>query len=244
MHLEKVVEVRNLSFSYPDKTKALANINLDIYKDESVAIIGPNGAGKSTMLLHLNGVLKGEGGLKVLDTEVNDGNLLFIRSRVGLVFQDPDDQLFMPTVFEDVAFGPINMGLKADEVNRRVKEALCIVDMKGFEARISHHLSFGQKKRIALATILSMNPEVLVLDEPTSNLDPRHRREFINLLNKIKLTKIIATHDLDLVLDVCERVVLLDKGVKVLEGKAKDILTNELLLKEHSLELPLSLQHR
>ncbi|MCX5656998.1 MAG: ABC transporter ATP-binding protein [Candidatus Omnitrophica bacterium] len=235
---ESVLEVRNLNYSYPDGTPALKEINIDVSKGESVGIIGPNGAGKSTFLLHLNGILRGKGNINILDFEMEDRNLSCIRKAVGLVFQDPDDQLFMPTVFDDVAFGPINMGLSKKEVEDSVIRALKEVDMLNSIRRSAHHLSFGEKKRVAIATVLSMNPEILVLDEPSSNLDPKHRRTLINFLKSLKLTKIVATHDLDLVLEVSSRIILIDNGELIKEGKVLDILSDKNLLEAHGLEIP------
>jgi len=234
----KVVEIRNLNFTYPDSTNALQNINLEVFEGESVGIIGPNGAGKSTLLLHLNGILRGKGWVKVLGFPVKEENLSRIRSKVGLVFQDPDNQLFMPTVFDDVAFGPINMEWSKDEVEKSVNEALGKVDMLASIKRPSHHLSFGEKKRITIATVLSMNPQILALDEPSSNLDPKHRRNLINLLKELKLTKIIATHDLGLVYEICSRVILMDKGRLIDDGEAAEILHDKTMLEAHSLEEP------
>lgn len=235
---EKTVEIKNLSYSYPDKTDVLSGIDLDLFKGESLGVIGPNGAGKSTLLLHVNGILRGKGDIKVLGLEMNDKNLRQIRSKVGLVFQEPDNQLFMPTVFEDVAFGPINMGMSKDEVDGAVREALSKVDMSDSVKRLSHHLSYGEKKRVSVATVLSMHPEILVLDEPTSNLDPKHRRILIDILKELKISKIIATHDLELVSETCSRVILLDKGKVAASGNAADILRDRILLEAHSLELP------
>lgn len=234
---KKVIEIKNLNYTYPDGTEALKSINLDIFAGESLGIIGPNGAGKSTLLLHLNGILKDKGQIKILGLEISEQNLPLIRSKVGLVFQDPDNQLFMPTVFDDVSFGPLNMGLAKQEVISYVQSALKEVDMLDSIKRTSHHLSFGEKKRISLATVLSMHPEILVLDEPSSNLDPKHRRQFINLLKKLNITKIIATHDLDLIAETCLRVALLDKGKIVAVGDPIDILMDKNLLETHSLEM-------
>lgn len=241
---ENVIEIENLSYSYPDGNVALKNINLYVKNGETLGIVGPNGAGKSTLLLHLNGILRGKGYIRILNIELNDKNLKLIRSKVGMVFQDPDNQLFMPTVFEDVAFGPMNMGMSRDEVKEAVKKALEKVDMLGSMERISHHLSFGEKKRIAIATVLSMSPEILVLDEPTSNLDPKHRRNLITLLKELKITKIIATHDLEMVMDICQRVVLIDHGTIIAQGKGMEILADETLMESHSLEVPLSILYR
>lgn len=235
---KKVIEIKNLNYAYPDGTTALQNVSFDVAEGESLGIIGPNGAGKSTLLLHLNGILKALGHIKILDLEIKNENLTKIRSKVGLVFQDPDNQLFMPTVFEDVAFGPINMGLPRQKVEANVQKALQKVDMLDAGKRLSHHLSFGEKKRISIATVLAMDLEILALDEPSSNLDPKHRRDLINLLNNLRLTKVIATHDLDLVLDLCSRVILLDKGKVIADGNALDILGNKNLLEAHNLEVP------
>lgn len=238
---QKAIEIKNLNYCYPDGTVALSQINLDVFAEESLGIIGPNGAGKSTLLLHLNGILRGNSSIKILGLEMKDENLSRIRSKVGLVFQDPENQLFMPTVFDDVGFGPINMGLKKDEVEISVNKALQEVDMLDSVKRASHHLSFGEKKRISIATVLSMQAKILALDEPSSNLDPRHRRELINLLNTLKLTKIIATHDLDLVLETCRKVILLNKGRIVAAGDTTSILSDKSLLETNSLERPYSL---
>ena len=236
---KKVIEIKNLSYSYPDGTEALHDITLDVFEGESIGIIGPNGAGKSTLLLHLNGILKGNGYIRIFDIEVNDKNLTYLRSKVGLVFQDPDNQLFMPTVFDDVAFGPINMLLPKNEVKLSVEKALKEVDMLGSIGRASHHLSFGEKKRVSIATVLSMKPEILALDEPTSNLDPKARYDFIQLLKSITKTKIIASHDLDMILDICDRAIILDKGTIVASGATKGILSNTSLLEKHDLLPPL-----
>lgn len=233
MNGRAVIEIRNLNYAYPDGTAALFDINLDIFEGESVGIIGPNGAGKSTLLLHLNGILKGRGQIKILGCDMKNENLAFIRSRVGLVFQDPDNQLFMPTVFDDVAFGPLNMGLARLEVEAAVTKALKEVDMLSSMRRLSHHLSFGEKKRVSIATVLSMQSEILALDEPSSNLDLRHRRELIGLFKSFKHTKVVATHDLGLVSEVCSRVILLYEGRVAAAGPAQDILANKPLLDSH-----------
>ncbi|MGQ9610923.1 MAG: energy-coupling factor ABC transporter ATP-binding protein [bacterium] len=238
---KKIIDVKNLNYSYPDGTQALKDISLEVFEGETLGVIGPNGAGKSTFLLHLNGILKGKGHIRILDMDLNDKNLKKIRSKVGIVFQDPDNQLFMPTVFEDVAYGPLNMDMKKDEVEEAVVNALKKVDMLYAMKRISHHLSFGEKKRISIATVLSMNPDILVLDEPSSNLDPRHRRDLINFIRSLEITKIIATHDLDMVLDLCSRVVLFNRGTVVADGDVMKILNNKELLELHDLETPLSL---
>jgi len=223
------IDIQNLSFSYPEGRLALSNINLHIQAGEKVVLMGPNGAGKSTLLYHLNGVLTGPG------VELNKKNLPIIRSLVGLIFQNPDDQLFSTTVFEDVAFGLIYQGLEMDLVNQRVKLALEAVQMVGSENRNPYHLSAGEKKRIAIATVLSMRPEVLILDEPTAGLDPRGKREFMELLMKLPQTMLIATHDFDLAEKVSERVILISDGVIGADGNTKEILSNKELLEKHGL---------
>jgi len=238
----KVIEINNLCYRYPDKTEALSGVSLEVYEEESIGVIGPNGAGKTTLLLHLNGILRGQGSIKVCGIEIQDKNLPLVRSKVGLVFQDPDNQLFMPTVFDDVAFGPISMDVTKEEIYPLVQKALNEVDMFKAKDKLAHHLSFGEKKRVSIATVLSMNPEILAMDEPTGNLDSKHRRMFINFIRNFTLTKIVATHDLDLVLEVCERVIILDKGVIVAQGGAKEVLSDKDLLKAHELEIPLSLR--
>lgn len=210
--MNKAVEITGLGFKYHDGTPALHDIDLEISEGESIGLIGLNGAGKSTLLLHLNGILTGSGTIRIFGEEIKEKNIKKIRSLVGLVFQDPDNQLFMPTVHEDVAFGPLNMGIKGEELKAKVSKALAEVGLTGFEKRSSHHLSFGEKKRLSIATVLSMNPKLLALDEPSSNLDPRHRRQLIDLLKSMKQTKIIATHDIDLVIESCNRVILMENG--------------------------------
>ncbi len=237
-----MIEIENLRYSYPDGTRVLDGISLSVEKGEFLGIVGPNGAGKSTLLLHLNGILRGEGRVTVAGTPVVEDNLDVIRGKVGLVFQDPENQLFMPTVFEDVAFGPLNLGLDPGEVETRAREALRAVDMLDSIHRQSHHLSFGEKRRVALATVLSMRPEILALDEPSSNLDPRSRRHLIGVLEKIPATKIVAGHDLEMILDLCPRVVILDRGRITADGRAEEILGRRELLAAHGLEVPLSLQ--
>lgn len=212
--MKKIIEVKNLSYCYPDGTKALDDISLEIFENELIALIGPNGSGKTTLLLHLNGILRAKNGrIRIFGMEINNENLLEIRKNLGIVFQDPEDQLFMPTVFDDVAFGPINMNLSRDEVRKRVEDSLNMVEMQGYEKRSSHHLSFGEKKRISIATALSMKPKILVLDEPTLGLDPWIRKDFLKLIEKLRdhHTVLIATHDLELA-SLCEKIYLLNKG--------------------------------
>ncbi len=234
----QAIEIRNLHYTYPDGTQALKDVNLVVENGESVAVIGPNGAGKSTLLLHLNGILKGEGEVKILGLSVSNSNIKEVRRRVGIVFQDPDDQLFCPSVFDDVAFGPVNMELPDDEVILRTKMALRAVGLSGFEERSAYHLSFGQKKRAAIATVLSMQPDILAIDEPSSNLDPRSRRELINVLRLLPVTKVIVTHDLLFVAEICKRVVILDEGKVAAEGELGEIFSDEALLERHGLEMP------
>lgn len=235
MEKAKAVEIENLSFSYPDGHQALTSIALTIYLGETVAMVGPNGSGKSTLLLHLNGILRGNSVVKVLGLPIAEKNLKEIRRRVGLVFQEPEDQLFSPTVFDDIAFGPINMGYTEAEVGERVAKALKWVGMSGYEQRSPHHLSVGEKKRLAIATVLSMHPELLVLDEPTANLDPRSKWSLIRLLKHLPVTKVVATHDLELVRALCQRTMVINQGVIVADGKTEFILSNISLLKTHGL---------
>lgn len=237
--MHHTVEIENLSFSYPDGHQALRNLSLSIGPDEKVALVGPNGAGKSTLMLHLNGLLRAtQGSIKVGGLPVTEENLGQIRAWVGLVFQNPDDQLFNPKVFDDVAFGPLHMNLPEDEVRRRSMDALAAVGMVDFADRISHHLSIGQKKRISIATVLSMDPKILVLDEPTSGLDPRARRSLINLLRGMERTMLVATHDMRMVAELFPRTVVLDEGCVVADGPTQTILGDEALLTAHGLEKP------
>jgi len=233
-----VIFIKDLAFSYPDGHVALQDISLSIKEGEKIALVGPNGAGKSTLMLHLNGILNGRGELEVGLLPLNKQNLPIIRSLVGLVFQNPDDQLFSPTVFEDVAFGPLHMGLPEAEVLSRVDEALAQVDMRGFGERLSHHLSTGQKKRIAIATVLSMHPQILVLDEPSAGLDPRARRGLINLLRELPLTMLVSTHDLRMAKELFPRMVIMDEGKIVADGETGVLLKDERLLENHGLEKP------
>ena len=260
----EAIRVRGLAYRYPDGREALRGVELSIQVGETVALVGPNGAGKSTFLLHLNGLLPGKGRGTIGHThapgigagegrrrpspsvwidglEVNDRNAPEIRRRVGLVFQDPDDQLFCNTVLEDVAFGPLNLGISPAESRRIAEDCLRRVDLEAEAARPPHHLSFGERKRVCLAGVLACRPSVLVLDEPTANLDPRGRRRFIRLVQGLDCTMLIATHDLEMVLEVCRRVVLLDAGRIVADGPCREILSDVELLESHGLERPSSL---
>jgi cobalt/nickel transport system ATP-binding protein len=232
------IEIQHISYSYPDGTPALSDISLHISPGEKVALVGPNGAGKSTLILHLNGILTGQGRITICGQQVEEKNLGRIRAAVGLVFQNPDDQLFSPTVFDDVAFGPLYQGLKADEVAAQVDAALGSVAMSAYLHRVSHHLSTGEKKRIAIATVLSMHPEVLVLDEPTAGLDPRARRGLIHLLRDLPVTMLVASHDLRMVSELFARMVIMDHGRIVVDGATGELLNDEALLAEHGLEKP------
>jgi cobalt/nickel transport system ATP-binding protein len=233
--MDKIIEIKNLSFTYPDGHRGLNDISLVVYPGENVAVIGPNGAGKSTLLLHLNGILQGNSSVKICGLRVQEKNLKEIRKRVGLVFQDPEDQLFSLNVFDDVAFGPINMGLTESEVKQHVSRALQGVNMPGYEQRSPHHLSVGEKKRIAIATVLSLDPEILIIDEPTSNLDPRSKWHLVELLNSLPITKIIATHDLELVRASCRRTIIIDDGKIAADDRTENILDDIPLLKAHGL---------
>ena len=239
------IEVKNLRFRYRDGTEALRGLNFSVDNGECVGLIGPNGAGKSTLLLHLNGILPerldGAPAVFVLGKPLVEDNLAEIRRAVGVLFQDPDDQLFCPTVFEDVAFGPQQFGA---DVQPAVGRALAEVGLTGFEKRSPQHLSHGEKRRVCLAGVLACSPKVLVLDEPTSDLDPRGRRELKALLRQIPATKIIATHDLELVVELCPRVLVLDGGQIVADGATTELLNNESLMLAHGLERPHILRHR
>lgn len=238
-----IVEVKNLRHVYPDGTEALRGVSFRITHGETVAIVGANGAGKSTLLLHLNGCLApSQGEVRVGDFPVTRSTLPEIRRTVGMVFQDPDDQLFMPTVRDDVAFGPLNLGLPAAEAERRVLDALERVGVAHLAARPPYHLSGGEKRRVAIATVLSMEPSILVMDEPTSGLDPHARRQLIGLLRDFRHTRIFTSHDLDMVLDLCDRTIVLHGGEVAADGPTREIFRDEELLARCRLEKPLSMQ--
>ena len=234
-----LVEIVGLRHRYPDGTEALRGVDLAIAEGRSLALLGPNGAGKSTLLLHLNGILRPtEGSVRLDGVKITPATVKQTRERVGLVFQDPDDQLFMTTLYEDVAFGPLNQGLPAAEVDELVHRTLHAVGLADAASRPGHHLSFGQRKRATLATVLVMKPRVLVLDEPTSNLDPHSKREMVALLESLGTTALIATHDMDVAWQLCSDAAVLDDGKVVALGPKETILTDEALLEAHGLELP------
>lgn len=238
-----IVEVQDLTYTYPDGTDAVRGISFRIHHGESVAVVGANGAGKSTLLLHLNGYLTPQSGkVRIGDFPLTKATLRDIRRTVGMVFQDPDDQLFMPTVYEDVAFGPMNLGLPQDEVAQRVQNALARVGVEHLKERPPYKLSGGEKRAVSIATVLAMSPDILVMDEPSSNLDPRARRILIELLAGFQHTKIIATHDLDLVLDLCPRTIVIREGRIMADGPTRAIFENNQLLAESHLEKPLRMQ--
>ncbi len=233
------MSVLNLTYAYPDGHQALHGVNLVVQQGERVALLGPNGAGKTTLVLHLNGILTAQhGSVTVAGLAVNSKNVREIRRMVGIVFQDPDDQLFMPTVREDVAFGPANLGLRGDELQERVRNALDQVGMLPYIDRPPHHLSYGQRRRVAVSTVLAMRPEILVLDEPSSNLDPASRRELADILLDLELTTLMVTHDLPYAFELCPRAVILDNGVVAANGTTRDLLCDEELMRSHRLELP------
>jgi cobalt/nickel transport system ATP-binding protein len=234
-----VLDVRGLAHVYPDGQQALYGVDLQVDEGERVALLGPNGAGKTTLVLHLNGILSPSAGSVVISgLPVTKPNLQEVRRRVGVVFQDPDDQLFMPTVRDDVAFGPRNLGIRGAALEHRVLEALDRVGMADFVDRAPHHLSFGQRRRVAVATVLAMQPEVLVLDEPSSNLDPASRRELAEILRGLEVTVLMVTHDLPYALELCPRAVVLSDGVVVANGPTARLLVDETMMAEHRLELP------
>lgn len=238
-----IVEVESLAYRYPDGTQALGGISFRVTHGESVAVIGANGAGKSTLLLHMNGYLTPQKGqVRIGDFPLTKENVADIRKTVGMVFQDPDDQLFMSTVYDDVAFGPLNLGVPPDELDMHVTDALTRVGALHLKDRPPHHLSGGEKRAVAIATVLSMGPSILVMDEPSSNLDPGARRRLINLLKTFEHTKIIATHDLDMAFELCNRTIVLHRGEVKADGPTRDIFTNDTLLAECHLEKPFSMQ--
>lgn len=239
---DPVVDIRGLSFTYHSGKKALDGIDLTVARGECLALIGPNGAGKSTLLLHLNGILRGRGTIRILGLEMIRANLKTIRSRVGLVFQDSRQQLFLPTVAEDIAFGPLNAGIPASQVQRSVERIMDLFALRELGTSSPLRLSPGEQKKAALASVLVMEPELLAFDEPSAGLDPAGRRDFIELLRTLPQTKIIATHDMELACQLCSRALILDQGRIFADGPAREILTDRDLLEAHRLEVPLSLQ--
>ena len=238
-----IVAVEGLRHTYADGTEALQGVSFRITHGESVAVVGANGAGKSTLLLHLNGFLTPSAGtVRVGDFPLTRETLPEIRRTVGMVFQDPDDQLFMPTVFDDVAFGPFNLGLPREEVEARVARALAVVGADRLRDKPPYQLSAGEKRRVAIATVLSMTPDILVMDEPTTGLDPRARRDVMGLLKEFRHTKIFTSHDLDMVLELCERTIVLHEGMVKADGPTLEIFRDEALLAACNLEKPLSMQ--
>jgi cobalt transport protein ATP-binding subunit len=234
--MHHTIDIEELSYSYPDGTPALQDVSLYIAPGEKVALVGPNGSGKSTLLLHLNGILRGEGQVQVCSMPVADEDLGRIRAAVGLVFQDPDDQLFSHSVYEDVAYGPLYMGLERHTIEARVSSSLQAVGLEGFEERVPHHLSSGEKKRVAIACVLAMEPEILVLDEPTAGLDPRARRELIALLDSLPQTMLIATHDMRMVGEILPRMIVIDGGKIVADGVTLELMQQGEMLTSHGLE--------
>lgn len=236
------LEVRGLAFAYPDGNQALHGIDLSIERGERVALLGPNGAGKTTLVLHLNGILSGGlGEVHVAGMRVDPGDratLQEVRRRVGIVFQDPDDQLFLPSVRQDVAFGPANMGLRGEALEARVRHALELVGMADHADRPPHHLSFGQRRRVAVATVLSMQPEILVLDEPSSNLDPASRAELADILRSLDVTILMVTHDLLYALELCPRSLIMSEGSIVVDGTTRELLADPELMQRYRLRLP------
>jgi cobalt/nickel transport system ATP-binding protein len=244
MHHNPVI-ITDLHYAYPDETYALKGIDLEIKAAERVALVGANGSGKSTLLLHLNGILPPQQGrIRVGEYPMAPQHLQKIRNFVGMVFQNPDDQIFMPTVWEDIAFGPLNQGIQGEALLHRCYQATHAVglSLEQYRERNAHHLSGGEKKRVAIAGVLAMQPQILVLDEPSAQLDPRSRRQLIHLLQNLPQTQLIATHDLDLALELCDRTIVMSEGQVVMDGCTETVLSNQAFLEQHHLELPLSYQ--
>ena len=237
--MSKYLEISNLTYEYPDGYKALNEISFDLEEGDSLGILGPNGAGKTTLILHLNGILgEMDGSIKLNNLEFVVDNLAEIRKTVGVVFQDPDDQLFMPTVLEDVMFGPKNFGFSEEASRENAEEALKMVGMNDYQEKAPHHLSFGQKRKVAIASVLASKPQLLVLDEPSSNLDPSSRRELIDILLSLEISIVLVTHDLPMALEICPKSIVVNSGLITENGKTKDLLTNNKVMKENRLELP------
>ncbi len=240
--MSKAIEIENLSYKYPDGTAALGNITISVEHGQTLALIGPNGAGKSTLLLAMAGFIKGTGKVLIDGLQINRKNLKKIRTSLGACLEDPDDQLFMPTLFDDVAFGPLNMGLEAKQVKTRVADALKTVGLADMADKAPHHLSAGQKRAAAIATILSMSPKIITLDEPDGSLDPRNRNNLIKLLADLPQTLIIATSNMDFAAAVADRAVLLDNGCIIADGDAEKVMSDSKLMTEHGLEVPAKLR--
>jgi len=236
--MKKAIEIEDFSYEYPDGTKALSEINLSAEHGQTLALIGPNGAGKSTLLLAMAGFVKGTGKVLIDGLYVNKKNLKKIRTSIGCCMENPDDQLFMPTLFDDVAFGPINMGLTAEQVKRRVADVLDTVGLAQMADKAPHHLSAGQKRAAAIATVLAMAPKIITFDEPDGSLDPRNRNNLIKLLSDLPQTLIIATCNMNLAAALADKAILLDKGRIVANGDAKEIMSDSKLMTEHGLEVP------
>lgn len=240
--MSPLLELDQYRYSYPDGTEALRDISLTVTENESVGIVGPNGAGKTTALLAGCGLVEGEGGVRIDGETLTTGNRRRLRTEIGLVFQNPDDQLFMPTVYEDVAFGPENLGYSDTEIQQSVEEALEAVELTGYEEKSSHHLSSGEKKRVAIATVLSMSPKLLILDEPSTNLDPYSRQHLIQLLREMPISTLIAGHDLELILELCDRVAVMNAGRIVRTGIPGSVFADEAFMHDNRLEVPYSLR--
>ena len=237
--MSKYLEVSNLTYEYPDGFKALNKISFGLGRGDSLGILGPNGAGKTTLILHLNGILgELDGSIRLNNLEFTENNLAEIRKTVGVVFQDPDDQLFMPTVLEDVMFGPKNFGFSEVIAKENAEEALNMVGMNDYQEKAPHHMSFGQKRKVAIASVLASKPQLLVLDEPSSNLDPSSRRELIDILLSLDISIVLVTHDLPMALEICPRSIVVNNGKITEDGKTKELLTNNKIMKENRLELP------
>lgn len=237
--MSNAITATDLHYAYPDGQVALTGVSFTVSPGEKLALLGPNGAGKTTLAHHLNGIRRGDRGwVEVGDLRLDDGTVAEIRRRVGLVFQNPDDQLFMPTVGQDVAFGPANLGITGGHLDRLVTEALAAVGAEELVRRVPHHLSGGERRKVALATVLAMEPSVLVLDEPTSGLDPAGRRELIEVLETLPMAQLVITHDLPFALELCDRTLIMDGGRIVADGETAEILGDEALLKMHRLEMP------
>lgn len=237
--MSNAITATDLHYAYPDGQVALTGVSFTVSPGERLALLGPNGAGKTTLAHHLNGIRRGDRGwVEVGDLRLDDGTVAEIRRRVGLVFQNPDDQLFMPTVGQDVAFGPANLGITGGHLDSVVTEALAAVGAEELVRRVPHHLSGGERRKVALATVLAMEPSVLVLDEPTSGLDPAGRRELIEVLETLPMAQLVITHDLPFALELCDRTLIMDGGRIVADGETAEILGDEALLKMHRLEMP------